>query len=255
MGPEYRYEAVVEHPQLGTLTWALWEYPAGAYNREGTDVGEHVIVTNFDLGLNHVREYDGEDDLWVDYGVPDDPFAIYKDSYYMTGDLVADHGGDQGNHILNRMVFSHQITAMEAYLGDTLLKNTLASPAAMSRLMQQDRELQKEKFSLAEVAAQPDLVNNKVRDYLRGIVYHDLRRVDFLYKTALDIPILCLVVDVEAMLEAIRIRHDCVHRNGANKDGEKLTIFTKPYVHQTADMINEFVEAIERKVRAIKRST
>ncbi|MCV9938267.1 hypothetical protein OIU35_18105 [Boseaceae bacterium BT-24-1] len=173
----------------------------------------------------------------------------------MTGDLVADHGGDQGNHILNRMVFSHQITAMEAYLGDTLLKNTLASPAAMSRLMQQDRELQKEKFSLAEVAAQPDLVNNKVRDYLRGIVYHDLRRVDFLYKAALDISLLCLVVDVEVMLEAIRIRHDCVHRNGANKGSEKLTIFTKPYVHQTADMINEFVEAIERKVRAIKRLT
>lgn len=253
MGSEIRYEAIVEHPHLGMLTWALWEYPLGIKNRDDTDVGSHEILKNFDFGLEHVRRYD-EDDLWVDYGVPDDPFAVYKDSYYMTGDLIADHGGDQGDHILNRMVFSHQITAMEAYLGDTLLKNTLDDTAAMSRLMKQDRELLKERFSLIEVAESPDLVKNKIRDYLRGVVYHDLKRVDFLYKVSLGFPILNLTPHVEVMLEAIKIRHDCVHRNGANQAGEKLKLFTKDFVHRTADMIKDFVESIERKVRQLRAS-
>jgi hypothetical protein len=81
--------------------------------------GEHEIIEDFEYGLQHVPE---QDDLWVDYTVPDDPFAIFMDSYYYTLDLLADHGSYLGRDLLNRMIFSHQITALEAYLGDTLMK-------------------------------------------------------------------------------------------------------------------------------------
>lgn len=51
--------------------------------------------------------------------LPDDPFTIFMDSYHHTGDMLADFGGNGGHHLLNRMIFSHQVTALEAYLGDT----------------------------------------------------------------------------------------------------------------------------------------
>ena len=33
----------------------------------------------------------------------------------------------------------------------------------------------------------------------------------------------------EKVDEAVRLRHDCVHRNGRDKDGIELTVFTKEY--------------------------
>lgn len=44
MGPETHYEAVLEHPELGKLTWGLWEYPIGAKNYNRTDVGDHKVL-------------------------------------------------------------------------------------------------------------------------------------------------------------------------------------------------------------------
>jgi hypothetical protein len=147
MGPEIHYEAVVDHPELGRLTWSLWEYPQGIENHRQTEAGEHELLEDFEYGLAHVPE----SDIWVDYTLPDDPFTIFMDSYHQTGDLLTDHGRDDGRNLLNRMIFSHQVTALEAYLGDTLMKAVLADKAAMTRLATQDKDLARERFSLAEI--------------------------------------------------------------------------------------------------------
>jgi hypothetical protein len=246
MGPEIHYEAVVEYPELGRLTWSLWEYPQGIQNYRQTSAGEHELLEDFEYGLEHVPVQD----IWVDYSVPDDPVAIFMDSYYRTGDLLADHGSDDGRYLLNRMIFSHQVTALEAYLGDTLMKAVLADKAAMSRLMAEDKELSKQRFSLAEIAEATDLVDTRVREFLRSILYHNLQRVDFLYKTALQISILSMAQDKSGLLKAVILRHDCVHRNGFDKDGHELAIFTKQFVQDTADLIKKFVAELEKQIRA-----
>ena len=53
MGPETAYSAVVEHPELGQLTWSIWEYPIGAENYRETDVGPHELLNNLEFGLEH----------------------------------------------------------------------------------------------------------------------------------------------------------------------------------------------------------
>lgn len=52
MGSESEYAAVLEHPQLGTLTWNIWEYPEGVENNRDTNVGSHVLLENFEFGLD-----------------------------------------------------------------------------------------------------------------------------------------------------------------------------------------------------------
>jgi hypothetical protein len=93
-------------------------------------------------------------------------------------------------------------------------------------------------------------MDTKVREYLRSILYHNLQKVDFLYKTALQTPILNLAQDRAELLKAVILRHDCVHRNGFDKDGNELTIFTKQFVQATADLIKGFVAEIEKQIRA-----
>jgi hypothetical protein len=51
------------------------------------------------------------------------------------------------------------------------------------------------------------------------------------------------------------LRHDCVHRNGFDKDGNELKVFTKLFVQDTADLIKLFVENIEKAVRARSAGT
>ena len=246
MGVEIHYEAVLEHPGLGELTWGLWEYPVGIENYSSTEVGDHELIEDFDYGLKHERPGPEE---WLDYDVPANPFTIFMDSYHHTGDLLANIGKDDGRSLVNRLIFSHQVTALEAYLGDTLL-NTVASDAdAMQRLIDCDDELSKQKFTLAEIRKDPKLVERKVREHLRTILYHNLGKVDALYGIALGIRILSLTDKKSDLFRAVMLRHDCVHRNGFDKDGLELSTFTREFVRETADMIRSLVESIERAIR------
>ncbi|MCA1371522.1 hypothetical protein I6F15_30000 [Bradyrhizobium sp. BRP14] len=246
MGSEIHYEAVVDHPELGELRWGLWEYPVGIENHHITEAGPHAVIEDFEYGLGHGEP---EPDEWIDYSVPDNPFSIFMSSYHHAGDLLADHGSNEGGHLVNRLIFSHQITAMEAYLADRLINQVETDAGAFQRLLDGDEDLAKEKFTLAEISKEPALVQQKVREHLRSIQYHNLAKVDVLYNIALGIRILNLTRDKASLFKAVKLRHDCVHRNGFDKDGNELKFITKSFVQDTADLIRSFVQAIERAVQ------
>ena len=245
MGSEIHYEAVVIHQELGSLTWGLWEYPLGAENHNITDVGKHEVIEDFDYGLEHEEP---EPDDWLDYESSSNPYRVFMSSYHHTGRLLAHHGSMLGDNLFNRMVFSQQITALEAYLGDTLLNEVMGDKKAMQRLIDNDDDLAKEKYTLSEVSKDPGLIDSKVRAHLREVLYHNLAKVDVLYKIALGIRILNLISDREHLFKAVLLRHDCVHRNGFDKDGNEVNVFTKAFVQDTADMIKAFVEGIQQAV-------
>lgn len=62
MGPEIHHQAELEHPELGTLTWGLWEYPVGIENMTETEIGPHTLLEDIDYGLRHEPD-DDEPDL------------------------------------------------------------------------------------------------------------------------------------------------------------------------------------------------
>lgn len=249
MGPETHYEAVLEHPELGELTWGIWEYPLGIENYSSTDVGDHEIVEDLDYGLKH-EQPDTEE--WLDYDVPADPFTVFMSSYHHTGDLMADLGKEDGRYLVNRLIFSHQITALEAYLGDTLMNAVATNTDALQRLVDADEELGKQRFTLAEIRKEPGLVERKVREHLRTTLYHNLAKVDVLYGIAFGVRILHLTDKKAELFHAVMLRHDCVHRNGFNKDGQELSTFSPDFVRGTADIIRRLVESIERAIRERK---
>ena len=150
--------------------------------------------------------------------------------------------------MIHRMVFAQQVSALEAYLGDTLIKGVQAKPDALTRLVAADKDLNAEKFTLADIAGNPGLLGEKVAAYLRTILYHNLAKVDFLYRTALNVRVLGDKADNGLLLQAIKHRHDCVHRNGMDKDGNRLTVFTKAYVQRVADAMRILVDRIEAEV-------
>lgn len=246
MGESALYEAQIEYEELGLLKWMLHEYPVGLQDDDDTDVGEHTLISDLKYELDHEPDYDED---WVDYSAVNDPYTIFMDTYHHTGDLLADHGGNTGDHIVNRMIFAQIISAFEAYLSDTLINGVLNHDPALSKLVEVDTDLKKQKFTLSDVKADPDLVGKHVRKYLREILYHNLAKVDYLYNTAFGIKLLADKTVNDRLYAAVKYRHNCVHRNGRTSDGEKLTVFTKTYVHGIADDLEAIVKRIQLQMR------
>lgn len=61
MGRETIYQAVVEHEELGELRWIISEYPAGAEGIKETNVGKHLLINDFDYGIEEEPDFDGYD--------------------------------------------------------------------------------------------------------------------------------------------------------------------------------------------------
>jgi hypothetical protein len=186
--------------------------------------------------------------LWVDQGIPDDPHLVFMNSYEQSMSIIVDHGSEDGSNLINRMVFAQQVGALEAYLGDTLLKGIRDSREAMMRLIAADKKLNAEKCTLADIAANPDIVVEKVTAYLRSVLYHNLQRVDCLYRAALAVRVLGEKAEKDKLFVAINYRHDCVHRNGIDKEGKRLRVFTKTYVQEIAAVMRSLVDRIEREI-------
>ncbi|WP_372168529.1 hypothetical protein [Xanthomonas axonopodis] len=247
MGLEIHYEATIEHSELGTLTWGIWEYPVGVENYQSTEAGDHEVMKDFDYGLEHTPHEEDEYD-WLNHDAPSDPYIIFINSYRETSDLLTKHGEAHGTSLLNRMIFSNQITALEAYLCDTLINQIKVNDGSLERLIAEANELADAKFTLSEIYKSPTIVSDTAIEYLRSVLYHNLAKVDVLYKIALGIKILKLSDDTKSLFKAVSLRHDCVHRNGFKKDGSQHTVFTKTYVETTGDLISKFVERIQKNL-------
>lgn len=195
--------------------------------------------------------YDGpaEED-WEEPEPPDNAFSVFLRSHRETWNMLKENAlPTDGSSLMNRMVFAHQISAMEAFLADTVIIHVTTKPDAMKRLLGEDADLKKEKFSLAEIAADPNLVRKAVLEHLRSLMYHNIARVRVLYQTVLNIDLFKLLSkdELETLMRAVVYRHDCVHRNGHTKDGEKLVVFTPEYVEQIAGITRSLVDGIEKK--------
>ncbi|WP_271567226.1 hypothetical protein [Bradyrhizobium sp. CCBAU 11386] len=160
---------------------------------------------------SELAEYSYDED-WVTYEAPDHPKAILIDLYHHARDLLAEHGGG-GAHLLNRMIFAQQIEGLQAYLADTLINLVKNDSDAMKRLITGDSDLLAKKFSLSEISANAQPIEQEVLSHLRSIVYHNIPKVRALYKIAANVDIFeMLGASKDRLFKAIEYRHDCVHR-------------------------------------------
>lgn len=194
-------------------------------------------------------------DGWINIDVPADPYSIFIDTYHRLGDVLAEYGVGHGGvlsyteALINRMVFTQQVSALEAYLSDTLVKNVLENDQVLERVLNGVREMKAKTVSLADIAKSPNIVTDSVKSHLQGILYHDLAKVGKYYEIALNINIWPDDELRKVLFQAILYRHDCVHRNGRTKDGIELGIFTSEYVNGILSKFKIFVEHIEGSVR------
>lgn len=194
-----------------------------------------------------------EEDEWINYSLPSNPQGVFMASYHELGDILAEYGKEgrgvlpHSGVLINRMVFSQQISALEAFLSDTLIKAAKENKIVLTRLLNGEQELKGRSLTLSAIARDVNIVEKTVIEHLQSILYHNLPKIEALYRIAFLIDIWPDNDTKVALLRAVVRRHDCVHRNGKTKDGEVL-LFSTMDVEEALDTMVKFVEHISDEI-------
>lgn len=96
---------------------------------------------------------------------------------------------------------------------------------------------------MSAIYAKYDSLDMIIKGALTSIVYHDIELVRKLYKKVADIEL----PTTKSIEEAIQIRHDIVHRNGKDKDGNLHTV-TRTDVEILSDHVMNFIYEVDSLV-------
>lgn len=133
---------------------------------------------------------------------------------------------NQSKEVLYRLLYANIITRMETFLADTLKSYVLSSEKNIRFFTENYKPFQKELVPLSDIHKRVDNQPSCVRQVLDSLMYHDLPKIKQIYKV-LNVDI----GDIGDLVKAVIIRHDIVHRNGKDKDGNQRLI--------TREMIEE----------------
>ena len=76
------------------------------------------------------------------------------------------------------------------------------------------------------------------------LLYHNLPKIKGIYRDTLAVDL----GDIAEASKAVQIRHNLVHRNGKNKEGQHF-IITKEIISNLIDEIEKFVLNIDQQIK------
>lgn len=182
-----------------------------------------VIPLSSEREFEDILNGDHVDFPWLPKAKYFKPIDALRKSLLDVKSLVA---GDSSNQII-RLCYIQVITTTEAFLGDSLKEKVLTNKSSIERLLQNEKELCKEKISLHKAYVNSNYPRSRVEEYLASLLYHNFEKVINIYKIALCVDISFPSVDCKnVLLKARDIRHDLIHRNGFDKNGKKIRVAT-----------------------------
>ncbi|MBY5546367.1 hypothetical protein HFO61_05920 [Rhizobium leguminosarum] len=188
---------------------------------------------------------DTSDDDWDEPLPEPGAYGIFRDAMREWRSNVSAIGVPDGGSSRNRMLFSTLYSIVEAYLSDTIIGAALVDVSVQRHMLKLDG-LKDKQLSLETILDKPDIVREMVKTTLQGLSFHKLGQVNGMCQTAFGKPILPRNNDDRTLvMKSIDKRHDCVHRNGADKGGSKHTDITDDYLRKLATIFEEMAEALE----------
>lgn len=147
------------------------------------------------------------------------------------------------NPSLQRMCYASIITAMEAYLGDILKREIFSRPAVKQLFVASYEPFRKQKLLLSDLYTKLTVIDAEIKDALDGLSLHKIETAKNIFSSTL------LTEFPESSLPflgaAVKRRHDIVHRNGKDTEGELL-----PIGHNDVTELGRQVELFTRSIDA-----
>ena len=202
-----------------------------------------VDLNNEDV-LDIDVEYPEEDDAWYDKELFD---TTHADVIKVMEKI--DSIDEDMKSYLYKLLYANLITSMEAYLSDTLIKYVTENAEYLRKFTETYKPFKNQTFTTDDIFNRMDHLKDIVKGELRELMYHNLPKIKPIFMDSMGIDIGV----IKDLYKAVLIRHDIVHRNGKDKEGNEHVI-TKENVEQLCAHVNDFIYNIERQLATIVTS-
>ena len=140
----------------------------------------------------------------------------------------------------------------EAYLCDTFLNLVFLDEDNQRLFLKQHVDMKKLSVPVSELLAHNDLtaaeiIKMKITQTIKGTLFHNLPKTVALFRMY-GIKIFQDENEKDELFKAVEYRHHCVHRNGRDKEGNKLDVYTKAYAQNIASAMMSSASFIEKNI-------
>lgn len=218
-----RFEGVADRDAIEELASELYSI-VGA---EWAPIGDMVD----DYYQRFALELESED--------PDDPLSKLRLRLRQTLSVLDLQGDQEAMAQLPRMVFGSVISALEAYLWETVAYWAKTSRMVLKGIVSNMPDLKDEPLKLSQIFEQHDAIETRVKLYLQNLVWHRWDRVAQLFRFGLGVK----PPSFRPFEEALIKRHDIVHRSGHDKEGNPVTVSAQD-ARELARAVEVFAEQL-----------
>lgn len=167
---------------------------------------------------------DGLDEEELEWEIKStEQLRIFSSHLESVENLLAINVDEQTQFNLLVMLQVHIVAAIESFLSSTFIQVVINSDDLTRKLIETDPEFGNRKFSLSEIYKKHEKLKFTVASYLKSLIFHDIKKIKPMYENVLGF---CFS-DISWLFEAVKLRHDCAHRAGFDKEGTKVTLSTE----------------------------
>jgi hypothetical protein len=153
-------------------------------------------------------------------------------------------GNDDLETILKRQVYIAAITMMETFLSETFVRTVIGDKSVLEKFVRSHPTFKERKFTLDEIYDKYQAIEDTAKKVMLATIYHDLVKVRMMYSMTLGIKFPA----IGEAIQAVKVRHDLVHRNGKSNDGEIHTIdkeAVESAIQVVERLVTELIETME----------
>jgi hypothetical protein len=182
--------------------------------------------------LDDDRDYEDQFALEIDPTRPDAPLHNLKDRLAQALSVLSLQGESQAMEQLPKMVYGAAISALEAYLWETVAFWAKRDRDVLKAIVTGIPALRDQQMKLGDVFDAYDEIETRVMIHLQNTVWHRFDTVAMLLRHGLGIK----PPSFKVFAKALQRRHDIVHRSGHDTDGNPVAV--------TAEDARELAEAV-----------
>ena len=209
------------------------------------DPSEEVLIEHY--------TFDG----WIDDIDPmPHPYTNFQESMGEWQGLVKTIGDkDKAASAANRMLLTQLFSILEAYLADAIIKLSHEVPSVSAAIIEWHPELKKQQVSLKSLANEPNLARDIVVAKLKKTQFHRFEFINGLLKASMQHNFLPSdKTRRDLVMESIKLRHDCVHRNGRDEEGNVPEGPSLEYLNRVSRCFVDIADALAKSIDATRNS-
>jgi len=197
----------------------------------------------YDWAPTQLTYLDDIDDVYID-DRNEPTLRLEKRIDYLI-DVLSLKGVEETKGVARNLVFVGLISALEAFLNETMLYWVSARPEVVQAIVTEHPKFKNQNILLGSIYSTYASLERQVKAHLRKVVWHRIDDAVSLFKHGLGIEI-----GFHRFKEEITSRQDIVHRFSEDSDGNPV-IIEDADVRALAGKIIEFANEIDAKIAEI----